>query len=90
MTSSFDPNIDHISSKDYKNIYQPNTDTFIFVDSLEQEQDFILKEIDPKICFEIGFGKKLYSLLKIRKWLYYYIFIKNVDEKFKTIHKFLL
>jgi release factor glutamine methyltransferase len=55
MTSSFDPNIDHITSKDYKNIYQPNTDTFIFVDSLEKEQDFILKEIDPKVCFEIGF-----------------------------------
>ena len=86
MTSEFDPNIDHISSKDFKNIYEPNTDTYIFVDALELEKDFILNKINPKICFEIGFVllneiKKLKFFQKIWKWFYYYFFIKNVKKK---------
>lgn len=50
----YDPDISHLSSKDFKNIYEPDTDTWIFVDSLEQEMDYICKTVKPNICVEIG------------------------------------
>jgi release factor glutamine methyltransferase len=53
-TCKYDPDISHLSLKDYNNIYEPNTDTWIFVDSLEQEKDYIFNTVKPSICVEVG------------------------------------
>lgn len=52
--SKFDPNLDHLTTKDFYNVYQPNSDTFAFVDALEKDLNFLL-ELKPSICYEIGY-----------------------------------
>ena len=55
------PNLDHIPRALYEQIYEPAgnaidaEDTFLFLDALEQELDF-LKALDPRITLEIGPG----------------------------------
>lgn len=39
----------------WQNVYDPAEDTFLLVDSLVQEEEFI-KKLDPLICLEIGCG----------------------------------
>lgn len=53
MKNKFDPNLDHLTTKDFYNVYEPNTDTFAFVDALEKDLSFLL-DLNPLICFEIG------------------------------------
>lgn len=50
------PKLDHFTREDYKKIYEPSEDTFLFLDTLEEQKDFILNEIDPQLIVEIGFG----------------------------------
>ncbi|KAL0483948.1 HemK methyltransferase [Acrasis kona] len=47
------PSMSHLTSKDYKQIYEPSDDTWLFVDALESEKN-VLK--DCRICLEIGSG----------------------------------
>ena len=37
------PNLAHFSSDDFNFIYEPAEDTFLFLDALEQEVDFLEK-----------------------------------------------
>jgi release factor glutamine methyltransferase len=53
MKNKFDPELEHLSSKDFENVYEPNTDTFAFVDALEKDLESILS-IKPTFCLEIG------------------------------------
>ncbi|CAG8509388.1 13904_t:CDS:2 [Acaulospora morrowiae] len=56
------PNLDHLSSEDYEKVYNPAAvsllleDTFLFLDTLEDEVRFIKDDIKPCICLEIGSG----------------------------------
>ncbi|ORX75049.1 S-adenosyl-L-methionine-dependent methyltransferase [Anaeromyces robustus] len=49
------PDLSHLTSKDYRNVYEPAEDTFLLLDSLEEDQEYI-KQLKPKICLEIGSG----------------------------------
>lgn len=40
---------------DYPNVYEPREDTFLFIDALEADQQFI-KDLNPKCAVEIGSG----------------------------------
>jgi release factor glutamine methyltransferase len=51
--NKFDPDISHLKTKDFDDVYEPSDDTYIFVDGLEKDFESI-KSINPKICFEIG------------------------------------
>jgi release factor glutamine methyltransferase len=49
----FDPDMTHMSSSDYKHVYEPNDDTWLFVDALESERSNL---INARISLEIGSG----------------------------------
>lgn len=49
------PIIDHLSSKDFKTVYEPCEDTFLFIDALLAEKDILAAE-KPKLVLEIGPG----------------------------------
>ncbi|EGG13062.1 uncharacterized protein MELLADRAFT_32299 [Melampsora larici-populina 98AG31] len=55
------PDLSHISRKDYDDVYEPAEDTFILLDALEADLDF-LKALKPLICVEIGSGSGCVSV----------------------------
>lgn len=54
------PKLDHFTSEDYKKIYEPSEDTFLLLDTLEEQKDFIIDEIDPHLIIEIGLAFNIY------------------------------
>lgn len=48
------PILDHFTYKDYEKIYEPSEDSFLFMDTLEEEKS-ILEKLNPAVCVEIGY-----------------------------------
>ncbi|KAJ3023528.1 HemK methyltransferase member 2 [Thoreauomyces humboldtii] len=49
------PDLSHLKSAHYRNVYEPAEDTFLFLDSLEKDVN-LLRDLSPLICLEIGSG----------------------------------
>jgi len=49
------PDFSHLKKEDFDYIYEPSEDTFLFLDALEKEIEF-LEKLKPLICVEIGSG----------------------------------
>lgn len=47
------PDYGHV--KKYPNVYEPAEDTFLLLDALEKDQDY-LKKLKPRLCLEVGGG----------------------------------
>ena len=45
-----------LTNDDYKEVYEPNDDTYLLIDSLNLESRNFLKEFKPKSVLEIGIG----------------------------------
>lgn len=59
-SKQFDPNMDHLSLKDFDNVYEPNDDTWLFADTLAKESIFLLNRFQNghlKTAVEIGVCK---------------------------------
>eukprot|EP01130_Rhizamoeba_saxonica_P009508 TRINITY_DN3868_c0_g1_i5.p1 TRINITY_DN3868_c0_g1~~TRINITY_DN3868_c0_g1_i5.p1 ORF type:complete len:215 (-),score=51.00 TRINITY_DN3868_c0_g1_i5:302-895(-) len=49
------PDMSHLLSRHYENVYEPAEDTYLFLDALLDEKPLLLS-LDPKICLELGSG----------------------------------
>ncbi|EPQ27702.1 uncharacterized protein PFL1_04840 [Pseudozyma flocculosa PF-1] len=49
------PELGHLTSQDYRRVYEPAEDTFILLDALEADQER-LQQRQPRLCLEIGSG----------------------------------
>ncbi|KAJ3189308.1 HemK methyltransferase member 2 [Gaertneriomyces sp. JEL0708] len=49
------PDLSHLKAADWRQIYEPAQDTFLFLDALENDID-LLKQRRPTVCLEIGSG----------------------------------
>ncbi|KAF9481707.1 putative methylase [Pholiota conissans] len=49
------PDLSHLRTADYDQVYEPAEDTFILLDALEEDAEG-LKAIKPSVCLEIGSG----------------------------------
>ncbi|QRV90992.1 S-adenosyl-L-methionine-dependent methyltransferase [Ceratobasidium sp. AG-Ba] len=49
------PDLSHLTKEDLLRVYEPAEDTFLLLDALEQDADY-LRERKPTICVEIGSG----------------------------------
>ncbi len=52
------PTYSHFTSKDYEHFYEPQEDTFLLLDALEQDMAY-LNELRPLLVLEIGSGSGL-------------------------------
>lgn len=55
------PDLRHLTSADYDDVYEPAEDSFLMLDAFEVELDNI-KAIKPTICVEIGSGTGILSV----------------------------
>eukprot|EP01133_Synstelium_polycarpum_P005755 gene5755-6662_t len=50
-----EPLMDHLSSKDFQDVYEPAQDSYLFVDALHSDMEYI-RSIEPRLVIEIGCG----------------------------------
>ena len=84
-SKQFDPDMDHLSSKDFDNVYEPNDDTWLFVDALTKEHDFIKQRFSSAsthlcTCVEIGV-----CFIKIFLLYYSRVFFSNNDASLAAV-----
>jgi hypothetical protein len=48
------PNIDHITREDYKHVYDPSDDTYLFADAIVKEAA-MLQTLGASLCLEVGY-----------------------------------
>jgi release factor glutamine methyltransferase len=56
QSSNIKVSLKHFKSIDYKQFYEPNDDTWLFTDALQNEYEYIRNTIKPNICLEVGSG----------------------------------
>lgn len=48
------PDLSHLTTADFEDVYEPSDDTYLFLDALLSEEQFILQHVQPRVCIEIG------------------------------------
>ncbi|XP_055379474.1 methyltransferase N6AMT1 [Condylostylus longicornis] len=50
------PIYSHLTERDYENVYEPSEDTFLLLDAIENDLQYIENILQPNVCLEIGSG----------------------------------
>ncbi|CAM9507981.1 unnamed protein product [Ascophyllum nodosum] len=53
------PSLDHFDFREYEHFYEPAEDTYLLIDALRGDADYLLATVRPRICLEIGPGSGL-------------------------------
>ncbi|KAJ1969387.1 S-adenosylmethionine-dependent methyltransferase [Dispira parvispora] len=56
MPSFPTPSLSHFKSADYHRFYEPAEDSFLLLDALESDYDYLQNHVRPTICLEVGSG----------------------------------
>ncbi|KAI9356992.1 hypothetical protein DFJ73DRAFT_821731 [Zopfochytrium polystomum] len=50
------PETGHLRERQFRDVYDPAEDTFLLLDALEADREYLTSTVDPLICLEIGSG----------------------------------
>lgn len=50
------PSLEHFGFREYDQFYEPAEDTYLLVDALHAQKDYIRHTVQPQLCLEIGPG----------------------------------
>lgn len=53
------PSLDHFNFREYEHFYEPAEDTYLLIDALQADADFLRDSVRPSLCLEIGYGRHL-------------------------------
>eukprot|EP00752_Nemacystus_decipiens_P012984 g11488.t1 len=53
------PSLDHFNFREYEHFYEPAEDTYLLIDALQADADFLRDSVRPSLCLEIGPGSGL-------------------------------
>ncbi|KAJ1650589.1 S-adenosylmethionine-dependent methyltransferase, partial [Dispira simplex] len=56
MPSFPTPSLPHFKKVDYHQFYEPAEDSFLLLDALESDYDYVQNHIRPTVCLEVGCG----------------------------------
>jgi len=57
-----DPDISHLTSRDFQHVYEPSEDSFLFMDGLAADEKFLQSRFPSShFCLEIGSGSGIVS-----------------------------
>lgn len=57
-----DPDLSHISCSDYEHVYEPAEDSYLMMDALKKDIQWLSQRIpDFPVCFEVGIGSGILS-----------------------------
>jgi hypothetical protein len=48
------PSLEHFSYQDYATFYEPSDDTYLLLDALQGEREYLAQHVQPRVCLEIG------------------------------------
>lgn len=51
------PSLDHFNFREYEHFYEPAEDTYLLIDALQADADFLRDSVRPSLCLEIGYGR---------------------------------
>lgn len=49
------PSLDHFHFREYDHFYEPAEDTYLLIDALRADADFLRDSVRPSLCLEIGY-----------------------------------
>lgn len=73
------PLLNHITKQEFDCVYEPAEDSFLMIDALEADLDFIENELNPSYCLEIGSGSGIISSALAKRLNYCFCITTDIN-----------